>query len=246
MFFFDAHLHLAQSKFDISLGNFDEYSGVSCSFSESEFLKQNLMIDLIKKNNKNISFYRSFGIHPQSPLLTELDFLESLLKDNKIDAIGECGFDFYTSDLKKSERNQDLCWNAQIELALYYDVPIILHGRKSNHKFFSYLNELKKLPFVIFHSYSGTLIEAYSFLNKNVNAFFSFGKPILNGKKTAIECIKLLPVETLLLETDSPYQTLKGESYTKTSDIFDVYKKANEIRCIDFSEVIKSPFQKNL
>lgn len=182
--------------------------------------------------------FASFGIHPQivnnSYLKTEfqndLAFLESLLVSKKIVAIGECGFDFFTSEFKSTAKEQEIVFQPQLELAQTYAVPLILHLRKSIEKIFSYSRELKKLPAVIFHSFPGTLREAESLKNHGINAFFSFGKPLLNGKKSAIDCTKNLPPENLLLETDSPYQTLKGESETFPEEIKRVYEKAAELR----------------
>ena len=86
----------------------------------------------------------------------------------------------------------------------------------------------------------GTFNEAQSLLNKGINCFFSFGKPLLNGNKKAIECTCKLDSRQLLLETDAPFQVLKGEEYTKPSDIFNVYEKAFEIRGISSEDKEKA------
>ena len=117
---------------------------------------------------------------------------------------------------------------------------MIIHGRKCNDRFFFYAKQLSKVPAVLFHSYMGTFNEAQSLLNKGINCFFSFGKPLLNGNKKAIECICKLDSRQLLLETDAPFQVLKGEEYTKPSDIFNVYEKAFEIRGISSEDKEKA------
>ena len=195
----------------------------------------------------------SYGIHPQSPSIRdksfieeELAFLENLLAAKKIIAIGECGFDFFTPEFKSTAAEQEIVFNEQLFLAQKYNLPLVLHLRKAIEKIFTYSRELKKLPAVIFHSFPGTLREAQSLTNHGINAFFSFGKPILNGKKSAIECIQNLPLENLLLETDAPYLTLKGEKETFPSDIKKVYQKASELRGLslqELSEVIYVNFQ---
>ena len=197
--------------------------------------------------------FATYGIHPQSPSIRdksfieeELAFLENLLAAKKIIAIGECGFDFFTPEFKSTAAEQEIVFNEQLFLAQKYNLPLVLHLRKAIEKIFTYSRELKKLPAVIFHSFPGTLREAQSLTNHGINAFFSFGKPILNGKKSAIECIQNLPLENLLLETDAPYQTLKGEQETFPSDIKKVYQKASELRGLslqELSEVIYVNFQ---
>ena len=151
-------------------------------------------------------------------------------KYDKIFAIGECGFDLFTDEYKSTFAEQKEIWNAQLELAIKYDKPIIVHCRKGMCHIFESIEQLKKLRAVIFHSFSGSVTEAVSLRKKGVNAFFSFGKPILNGNKNAMDCVKNLPLEWLLLETDSPYQTLKGEVFTSPTDILKVYTQFVKLR----------------
>ena len=160
--------------------------------------------------------------------------MTSLLKYDinydKISAIGECGFDLFTPKFKSTLDKQKEVWNYQLELAIKYDKPIIVHCRKGMCHIFESVEKLKKIKAVIFHSFSGSMVEAQSILKKGISGFFSFGKPILNGNKNAIQCVKSLPLENILLETDSPYQTLKGEEVTNPSDILKVYKEVFNLR----------------
>ena len=149
--------------------------------------------------------------------------IENMTKYDKISAIGERGFDLFTPEFKSTLDKQKEVWNAQLELAIKYDKPIIVHCRKGMCHIFESVEKLKKIKAVVFHSFSGSMVEAQSILKKGINGFFSFGKPILNGNKNAIQCVKSLPIENILLETDSPYQTLKGESFTSPIDILKVY-----------------------
>ena len=194
--------------------------------------------------------FASYGIHPQSPALRdktfiekELSFIENLLAEKKIIAIGECGFDFFTQEFKSTAPEQEIVFNEQLFLAQKYNVPMVLHLRKSIEKIFTYSRELKKLPAVIFHSFPGTLREAKSLQNHGINAFFSFGKPILNGKKASIDCVQNLPIQNILFETDAPYQTLKDEKETLPSDIKKVYQRACELRKIGLEKLTESVFK---
>ena len=192
--------------------------------------------------------HASYGIHPQvvtpsylkNDFPMELSYLESLLSEKKIIAIGECGFDFFTPEFKATATEQEIVFTEQLRLAQKYNLPLLLHLRKSIEKIFSYSGELKKLPSVIFHSFPGTFREAESLKKHGINAYFSFGKPILNGKKSAIECVEKLPLQNLLFETDAPYQTLKGEKETLPGDIKKVYQRACELRKISLEEMTES------
>ena len=193
--------------------------------------------------------FATYGIHPQSPLLKnkslieeELSYMENLIVGKKISAIGECGFDFFTPEFKSTATEQETVFNEQLFLAQKYNLPLVLHLRKSIEKIFTYSQQLKKIPAVVFHSFPGTLREAQSLTNHGINAFFSFGKPILNGKKASIDCVQNLPLQNLLFETDAPYQTLKGETETFPTDIKKVYRKACELRKINLEELSETVF----
>ena len=194
--------------------------------------------------------FATYGIHPQSPLLKnkslieeELSYMENLIIDKKIIAIGECGFDFFTPEFKSTATEQENVFNEQLFLAQKYNLPLVLHLRKSIEKIFTYSRQLKKIPAVVFHSFPGTLREAQSLTNHGINAFFSFGNPILNGKKASLDCVQNLPLQNLLFETDAPYQTLKGETETFPTDIKKVYRKACELRKINLEELSETVFK---
>lgn len=222
--FCDSHFHyydIISSYNDFNIPS--NWKGCCCCLNEKEW---NSIGD---KSN----FIMSFGIHPlhviQTCALEQLYFLEDLLKENKINAVGEIGFDFFTHELSKNEQQQEEFFNYQMELAKKYAKPVVIHCRKANHKLFKYKNEFKKLPAVLFHSYMGSIVEANSLI-ADINCFFSFGKQIMNNNKKVIDCVKNLPLKNLLLETDAPFQHLRNEQYTKIEDIKNIYKSAFELR----------------
>ena len=262
MTFCDSHLHLSKCNAFYRFSQEKNYMAVSSCHSREdfEFLGASLAPlgagvppfadahSYTTLRNSGAPYpcaFASFGIHPQAvnPSYMEKDFssdlayLESLLESKKIVAIGECGFDFFTQGLKSTASEQEIAFESQLDLAQKYSVPLVLHLRKSIDKIFTYSRELKKVPAVIFHSFPGTLREAESLKKHGLNAFFSFGKPLLNGKKSAIDCVKNLPVENLLFETDAPYQTLKDEEFTSPEEIERVYEKACGLRSIGIEEL---------
>lgn len=171
-----------------------------------------------------------FGIHPQNPDVSYLPVLEQLLKEHRIAGIGEAGFDFFSPEYTVRREQQETVWQVQLELAVRYEVPMIIHCRKGLDKMFSYARQLSRVPSVIFHSFAGSPAEAGGFLKRRINAFFSFGKPLLMGSRRAAACVQNLPPERLLFETDAPYQRLKGETITVPEDIVAVYKTAAVLR----------------
>lgn len=242
--FCDTHFHLIPFL-EISGGNdFENFSKNSCGFfpprknhffctcahSEEEFSRQEefLNSDFFDREKTE----RAFGIHPQNPVLENADFLEGLLREGKISAVGEAGFDFFSAEFKENAAAQEEAWNVQLRLAQEYDAALVVHARRAAHKIFEYAPRLKNLRAVVFHSFAGSADDARSILRRGVNAYFSFGKPILNGAKKAISCVKFLPLENLLFETDAPFQTLRWERATAPADIARVYQCAFEMRCL--------------
>ena len=167
-------------------------------------------------------------MHPQSAgyidVKANADFLEALLKQNKLHAIGEAGFDYFTQEFRGHSAIQEEMFNLQLQLALQYNKPMIIHARKANNKLFEYSKQFKKLPAVLFHSFMGPAREAQSLIAHGINAYFSFGKQLMNNNKKVLDCAQNLPLQNLLLETDAPFQFLKGEKCTLPQDIKKIYE----------------------
>ena len=176
----------------------------------------------------------SYGLHPQSAgwinIKENADFLEQLLQQKQLNAIGEAGFDYFTPEFRQHTALQEEMFNIQLELALQYNMPMVIHARKANNKLFEYSRQFKKLPAVLFHSFMGPEREAQSLIAHGINAYFSFGKQIMNNNKKVLDCATHLPLQNLLLETDAPFQYLKGEEFTSPQDIIKIYETFFQLR----------------
>lgn len=177
-----------------------------------------------------------FGVHPQlckegeDGVTQSFSVLEQALTEGKIAAIGEVGFDLYDDSFKVSEGVQRRIFEDQLALARQYSLPVVLHVRRAMHLIFSYVPLLKKLPAVVFHSYSGTPGEALSLLQRGVAAYFSFGNTLLLNHKQARAVCAQIPVERLLFETDAPYQGQRGAPYASYRDLPRIVQEAAELR----------------
>lgn len=214
--------------------------GITTCLSESEFQQTKKLCETLNIPKEKIIL--AFGIHPFEPDVSLVPFLEKLLEEDKIGAVGEAGFDFFTKELRQKEKLQEEVWHAQLELAVKYNKPMVVHVRKGLEKIFLDVKQMQKLPAVLFHSFPGSYQEAESVLKKLPQSYFSFGKQLLNGNKKAISCLECLPLSNLLLETDGPYQYLKNESFTSISDIAKVYEKAFSLRKDLNSEILEENF----
>lgn len=242
--FFDAHFHLSEcleleNAFEM-LGVFPEYYGCSCAHSVEEWKKQKTALEILE--NKKIHILKAFGLHPQNPLVENADFLETLLKNNELDAVGEAGFDFFTEEFRNNFERQKEAWHIQVELAEKYCRPLVVHCRKGMQQIFLDMKILSKIPAVLFHSFSGPFEEARSVLRILPDSYFSYGKQILNGNKKVLSCLENLPLKNILLETDAPFQHLKNERFTSCQEIKRVYEAAFEVRNELSPEIIKNNF----
>lgn len=236
--FCDAHLHavccteLAEGRNDGQLATGEAFLGASCAHSIEEFARQE---ELVRRSGG--SLLPLFGMHPQMPLTENAAFMEDLLKTGRIIGIGETGFDLFTPEFKANLDAQEKAWHISLDMAARYAVPVVVHDRKALDLIFRDADKLKALPAVIFHSFAFGPREAQSILNHGLNAWFSFAKQILNGNKKSRACVQELPLDRLLLETDAPYQTLRGEQATSPREIRRVYAEAALIRGMALPEL---------
>jgi TatD DNase family protein len=171
------------------------------------------------------SLFCCFALHPQLsadgefPFAEGLALLESLGAEGRLDAVGETGFDLYDDEYRAGEKMQDEIFISHLETALRYGLPVILHVRRAMHKIFPFAGRLKKLPAVIFHSWPGTMGEGEALLRRGINAYFSFGTAVVKNHRQAMASAALFPAERLLLETDAPYQPLRGKAFSSWRDL---------------------------
>ncbi|MBN1243515.1 MAG: TatD family hydrolase [Spirochaetales bacterium] len=165
---------------------------------------------------RGLSFDLSFGIHPQNAVWDDAEFLALVANEGRIEAIGECGFEFFGgrpewTRTPETEGRQRAILEFQLGVARERGLPVIVHQRKALDLIFAYAREFRRLPAVVFHAWSGPPREAESLLAKGIRAFFSFGTPILNGNRKAAASCATLPGNAILLETDAPWQPPRGE-----------------------------------
>jgi TatD DNase family protein len=233
----DAHIH-PYHLYNLSLGEtrigrtkFNIKSAAS-AYNKKEFLFNEAL-----SKEKNPFMALCFAVHPQifcaypNVNIDELcEFLESLASEKRIHAVGECGFDLFNAAYKETEKMQDKIFSNHLDIALKYNLPIVLHIRRAMHKVFLYKQKLKHLPAVVFHSYSGSFDEAESILRSGINAYFSFGSSIMLNHKKAIKACSKIEGSRLLTETDAPYQPLRGKEFSTWTDIFLILKTLYQLR----------------
>ena len=241
---FDSHVHLTEclktSGTDESVIPSENYTALSFVFSKDELLE---LKDI--QHRSSCKILAAAAVHPLDCKNPDFGFIEEALLKNELDCIGETGFDFFYDRGCTLIEEQKTAFSACVSLALKYKKGVSIHERRALDMIFPYAAELKKLPFVIFHGFSHTHVEAESLLKKGINAYFSFGKNLLKeGNRKNTECVKNLPLERIFLETDAPFMTLKGQKASLPCEIYDVYKKCAFLLNVPEAE-LEDAFYKN-
>jgi len=184
-----------------------------------------------------------FGIHPQNPDMRNAAFLSSLCTAHKIGFVGEAGFDFFGDRAIATReptaiRAQTEAFLFQVRLAASAGLPLVVHTRKATDIFMGYGRELAAVPATIFHCWPGRLEEARMFLKKGINAYFSFGTPILRDSRHAIESLRGLPRSRILSETDAPWQPPHGAPWSRREDIVAVVAKMATVLEMDLGALL--------
>lgn len=181
--------------------------------------------------------FLSFGIHPQNPDRSMIPFLEQLVAEKRIAAVGECGLDFFSDEYRSNRADQEYVWDAQRSIALNSGLPLILHGRKAMAEFFAVSGSLARCSAVVFHGWGGSPVEARSMLDRGVSAYFSVGKALLRGHRNLANTVRMIGTDHLLSETDAPWMPLRGEAYSVPEDIVSVVRAMAETRGLGEDEL---------
>lgn len=143
------------------------------------------------------------GLHPcnvKDDYLTELRFMESELARRRWVAVGEIGLDFYWD--RTFEAEQYTAFRRQIELALHYDIPIVIHSRESMKECIGVVREYPGVRGV-FHCFGGDARAAQEIVG--LGFFLGIGGVITYKNSGLGEALRDVPLEFLVLETDAPY-----------------------------------------
>ena len=154
--------------------------------------------------------YAAAGYHPENlegAALSDLDAVKALCAHPKVVAVGEIGLDLFGDD-PQFERQQWLLAE-QLKLAKRYDLPVILHSRRTHDKLAMHL-KLHDLPRSgVVHGFSGSLQQAERFVQLGYKIGVGGTITYPRASKTR-DVIAKLPLASLLLETDAPDMPLNG------------------------------------
>ena len=149
----------------------------------------------------------TLGIHPiyiNQAKESDVDIVEQhiiqSLSDPRFVGVGEIGLDYFVEDLDPHQ--QDFFFNAQLDLAEKYQLPVILHVRRSQDAILKALRR-RNIPGGIAHAFNGSMQQAEQFIGLGFKLGFG-GAATYERALQIRRLLKELPLESIVTETDSP------------------------------------------
>ncbi len=234
----DTHCHLGKEDYEnveVVIKNMENNimiaSGVNNETNQE-------VLELIKKYP---NVYGVIGIHPNEVSTSNeasINWIEAQLKNPKIVGIGEIGLDYHYGIEEKELQKQ--IFKQLLELARKYNLPVVIHTRDAIEETYQILKEFKDLK-IILHCYSGSVEMAQQFLKLNV--YFGIGGVVtFKNSRVLKEVVKMIPLDHILLETDSPYLTpepFRGQK-NEPKNILLVAQTIAQIKEITLEQVLKT------
>ena len=238
----DSHCHLDHAPL---LDNLNDILNRSKEVGIKKLLTICTTLESFKKIESILAIddmiYGTFGIHPhetENNDVSKITIIESIKKNPKLIGVGETGLDFYYNHSKKNKQIDS--FKKHIEAAIEINLPIIVHSRNAEEETFNILNEYKKhKPKILMHCFTGTY-KFYKQMEELDSYFSASGIITFNSSKDLQNTFSKIPVNKLLVETDSPFLAPVPMRGKKNEPSFIKYtlKKLADIKNIDVSEMV--------
>ena len=200
--YIDTHCHLSREDYDDidkvieenKNANIDKIVVSGCSRESIE--------EVMDLKDRYDMVYVTIGYHPEyadTVIESDLDYLKSLLGEKKVVGIGEIGLDYhYTKDNKDK---QIWLFEEQLKIANAFNLPVVIHSRDAT---MDTINILKKYKVKgIIHCFSGSLETANIYIS--MGFLLGIGGVVTFKNSKLKDVVKEVPLESIVLETDSPY-----------------------------------------
>jgi TatD DNase family protein len=188
--------------------------------------------------------------HDYTEHFDEVEF-EKLISHPKVVGIGECGIDIFRLPPEHDNETdrtalltlQETVFRKQIQLAVKYDKPIMIHARESYGKILEILDREFMLHGAKLrgnaHFFAGTVEEAQAFLDRGFTVSFT---GVITFAKQYEELVRYVPLEQMLSETDCPFVAPAPHRGRRNEPVFvqEVVQKIAEIKGLDIEFVQKT------
>ncbi len=240
----DSHAHLDDTRFnrdrDKLIKELKE-NGIELAINIGSDLKTSIASAALADKHENI--YAAVGIHPHSAKEVDqstIEILRSFAARDKVVAIGEIGLDFHYDN---SPRDIQKKWfKEQIKLAKEVNLPIVVHSRESDQEVLDIIKEAQDGTLRgVLHCFSGSVELAKEFIK--LGFYISLAGPVtFKNARVPKEVAKAVPLDKLLVETDSPYLTPEPYRGKRNEPIYTKYVAGTiaDLRGISYEELAKA------
>lgn len=199
--YIDTHCHISKNDFE----NIDEIiNNIGNNIAIISGCDHEINKEVVKLIDKYPNLYGTIGLHPDQAdkdMTTALSFIEQNINNPKIVGIGEIGLDYHYG--KENELQQKELFIKQINLALKYNKPIVIHSRDAALDTYEIIKEYSNIKKIL-HCYSYSLEMAKRFIE--INTIFGIGGVVtFKNSQNLKNIVKNLDLKYFVLETDSPY-----------------------------------------
>lgn len=233
----DTHAHIL-SEF------YDDIDKLIEELKSKNIIKVINCADSIETSKEVLNIYNKYegyllpavGIHPENIDNSNLKTIENIIKEHKVFAIGEIGLDYQYNDENKDEQKEYFI--KQLDLALKYDLPVIIHIREAMQECFDILKTRKNKG--IIHCFSGSVEMAREYIKLGYK--LGIGGVLTFKNSKLYEVIEKIDLKDIVLETDSPFlspEPFRGKK-NKPCNVLYVAKRIAEIKNISLEEVINT------
>lgn len=163
------------------------------------------IFESLELSKKYEDVYVTIGYHPSEALITtddDLNLLEIQIKEKKVVGIGEIGLDYHYG--KDDVLRQQELFRKQLKMAMQVNLPVVIHSRDATEDTINILKEFPGLKGVI-HCFSGSLESAMQYIS--MGFYLGIGGVITFQNSKLGSVIKEIGLDSVVLETDSPYLT---------------------------------------
>lgn len=238
----DTHSHLEMTEFDRDREEVIERalkSGVGAIIAVGVTLEDSkAAIALAEKHG---AVYATVGVHPHDANSIEEQTYENLKKlaaHKKVVAWGEIGLDFFRN---RSPRNLQIRrFEEQLSIARELNLPVVIHSREAHAETFEILEKQKGNVRGVLHCFSGDYRMAAKYID--LGYYISIpGTITFPNAGSLVDTAARIPMESLLIETDSPFLTPVPKRGKRNEPAYVAYvaKKISEIRKLTLEEVAK-------
>lgn len=202
--YIDTHCHLSREDYDDIDKVIEENKNANVDKIVVSGCSRESIEEVMDLKDRYDMVYVTIGYHPEyadTVSQSDLDYLKSLLGEKKIVGIGEIGLDYHYA--KDNKDKQIWLFEEQLKIAEEFNLPVVIHSRDAT---MDTINTLKKYKVKgIIHCFSGSLETANIYIS--MGFLLGIGGVVTFKNSKLKDVVKEVPLESIVLETDSPYLT---------------------------------------